>query len=156
MDKRNATHVRETTTKSSTCIPRGLAPAKPPKLPMSLGFPPPPRIQIQALQTHLFHPLVFPRIMALEPPDPKTLTSWTDAFQYQIPAVRRMEKQLRADVAAGRERVRGLVGYVFLFLVLVRPVFVAWWIWCPGGGKISGGRLTWYMWGNLERAIVIY
>ncbi|KAI9872306.1 MAG: para-aminobenzoate synthase, (PABA) [Pleopsidium flavum] len=48
--------------------------------------------------------------MATEAPDPKTFTSWQAAFQYPIPAVRRMEAQLRGDVASGREKVRGLVG----------------------------------------------
>jgi len=52
--------------------------------------------------------------MATEAPDPKTFTSWQDAFQYPIPAVRRMEAQLRGDIASGREKVRGLVGFVLL------------------------------------------
>lgn len=68
--------------------------------------------------------------MATEPPDPKTLTSWHDAFQYPIPAVRRMETHLRADVAAGREKVRGLVGYSSLALrsmfCTTITVFLSW------------------------------
>jgi len=52
--------------------------------------------------------------MTTEAPDPQTLTSWHDAFQHHpIPAVRRLETQLRADLKAGREKVRGLVGCVF-------------------------------------------
>ena len=48
--------------------------------------------------------------MATEAPDPKTFKSWEDAFQYAIPAVRRMEQQLRSEISANRERLRTLVG----------------------------------------------
>ena len=47
-----------------------------------------------------------------ETPDPKSFKSWEDAFQYPIPTVRRMGGQLRNDVAANRERLRTLVGFV--------------------------------------------
>ena len=46
-----------------------------------------------------------------ETPDPKTLESWEDAFQYPVAAVRGMEKQLRGDIDSNRERLRSLVGY---------------------------------------------
>ncbi|KAL8966800.1 MAG: hypothetical protein Q9197_005786 [Variospora fuerteventurae] len=48
--------------------------------------------------------------MAAEAPDPKTFTSWEDAFQYPIAAVRVMEKQLRNDIDSNREKLRSLVG----------------------------------------------
>ncbi|KAI9718903.1 MAG: hypothetical protein M1812_003787 [Candelaria pacifica] len=48
--------------------------------------------------------------MTVEAPDPKTLKSWEDAFQYPIPVVRRMEQQLRSDLVANGEKLRTLVG----------------------------------------------
>ena len=51
-------------------------------------------------------------IMA-EPPDPKTLESWEDAFRYPVAAVRGMERQLRGDIDSNRERLRSLVGYEY-------------------------------------------
>lgn len=48
--------------------------------------------------------------MGTEAPDPKTFASWEDAFQYPIPVVRGMEKQLRRDIASNREKLRTLVG----------------------------------------------
>ena len=54
--------------------------------------------------------------MASEGPDPKTFLSWEDAFQYPIPAVRGMEKQLRRDIEANREKLRTLVGYVMFWI----------------------------------------
>ena len=48
--------------------------------------------------------------MTTEAPDPKVFSSWEDAFQYPIPAVRRMEQQLRNDIASNREKLRTLVG----------------------------------------------
>ena len=49
--------------------------------------------------------------MAAEAPDPKTFGSWEEAFQYPIPAVRGMEKQLRRDIDSNREKLRTVVGY---------------------------------------------
>lgn len=49
--------------------------------------------------------------MAAEAPDPKTFGSWEEAFQYPIPAVRGMERQLRSDIDSNREKLRTLVGY---------------------------------------------
>ena len=49
--------------------------------------------------------------MAVEPPDPKTLNSWDEAFQYSIPTVRNVERQLRNDIETNRGRLRTLVGY---------------------------------------------
>ncbi len=43
--------------------------------------------------------------------DAKSLKSWEDAFQHPIPAVRRMEQQLRREHAANAEKLRQLVGY---------------------------------------------
>ncbi|KAK4695720.1 conserved oligomeric Golgi complex subunit 1, partial [Lecanoromycetidae sp. Uapishka_2] len=48
--------------------------------------------------------------MAAEPPDPKTFGSWEEAFQYPIPAVRGMERELRRDIDSNREKLRTLVG----------------------------------------------
>ena len=48
--------------------------------------------------------------MAAEALDPKTFKSWEDAFQYAVPAVRRMEQQLRGNISGNRERLRTLVG----------------------------------------------
>ena len=48
--------------------------------------------------------------MAAEAPDPATFKSWEEAFQFPIPAVRRMEQQLRNEIAGNREKVRTLVG----------------------------------------------
>ena len=52
--------------------------------------------------------------MATEAPDPKTFEAWEDAFKYAIPAVRRMEQQLRSEISGNRERLRTLVGWAFL------------------------------------------
>ena len=51
------------------------------------------------------------KTMAAEAPDPKTFGSWEEAFQYPIPAVRGMERQLRRDIDSNREKLRTLVGY---------------------------------------------
>lgn len=49
--------------------------------------------------------------MANHIPDPRTLETWEDAFQYPIPAVSGMEKKLRANVRENHEKLRTLVGY---------------------------------------------
>ena len=48
--------------------------------------------------------------MAVDGLDPKAFSSWEEAFQYPIPAVRGMEKQLRRDIESNREKLRSLVG----------------------------------------------
>lgn len=48
--------------------------------------------------------------MASEAPDPDTIKTWDEAFQYPIPVVRRLECQLRGDVASNKEKLRTLVG----------------------------------------------
>ncbi|KAL9008603.1 MAG: hypothetical protein Q9173_006289 [Seirophora scorigena] len=48
--------------------------------------------------------------MATEAQDPKTFSSWEDAFQHPIAAVRGMEKQLRNNIDSNREKLRSLVG----------------------------------------------
>ena len=50
------------------------------------------------------------RAMATETPDPRTFRSWEDAFQYPIPVVRKLEKQLRTNADDNREKLRSLVG----------------------------------------------
>jgi hypothetical protein len=50
-------------------------------------------------------------IMASDGPDPQNLKSWQDAFQYPIPTVRRVEQELRRDIASSKEKLRALVGY---------------------------------------------
>ncbi|KAF3400038.1 hypothetical protein F1880_008254 [Penicillium rolfsii] len=55
--------------------------------------------------------------MAPEAPDPQSLKSWQDAFQYPIPTVRRVEQELRRDIASNREKLRALVGTRYRELV---------------------------------------
>ncbi|KAJ5127658.1 hypothetical protein N7448_008437 [Penicillium atrosanguineum] len=55
--------------------------------------------------------------MAPEAPDPQSLTSWHDAFQYPIPTVRRVEQELRRDIASNKEKLRALVGTRYRELV---------------------------------------
>ncbi|MCJ1307550.1 hypothetical protein MMC25_001196 [Agyrium rufum] len=43
-------------------------------------------------------------------PDPNTFQSWEDAFKYPIPVVRQMEKQLRIEAQAKKDKLRSLVG----------------------------------------------
>lgn len=63
----------------------------------------------------LHHPQSLPhthiQTMTAEAPDPKTFGSWEEAFQYPVPAVRGMERQLRRDIDSNREKLRTLVGY---------------------------------------------
>jgi hypothetical protein len=44
------------------------------------------------------------------PIDPSSISSWEDAFQHPVPHVRQLERQLRADLASNKEKLRGLVG----------------------------------------------
>ncbi|KAE8388216.1 hypothetical protein BDV23DRAFT_159569 [Aspergillus alliaceus] len=55
--------------------------------------------------------------MASDGPDPQSLKSWQDAFQYPIPTVRRVEQELRRDIASNKERLRALVGARYRELV---------------------------------------
>ncbi|EPS28609.1 hypothetical protein PDE_03555 [Penicillium oxalicum 114-2] len=55
--------------------------------------------------------------MAPDAPDPQSLKSWQDAFQYPIPTVRRVEQELRRDIASNREKLRALVGTRYRELV---------------------------------------
>ncbi|KAJ5822743.1 hypothetical protein N7447_005083 [Penicillium robsamsonii] len=55
--------------------------------------------------------------MAPEAPDPQSLKSWHDAFQYPIPTVRRVEQELRRDIASNKEKLRALVGTRYRDLV---------------------------------------
>ncbi|KAH7411607.1 hypothetical protein DE146DRAFT_242987 [Phaeosphaeria sp. MPI-PUGE-AT-0046c] len=48
--------------------------------------------------------------MATGAPDPRTFTSWEDAFQYPVPVVRKLEQQLRNNADDNREKLRSLVG----------------------------------------------
>lgn len=48
--------------------------------------------------------------MASDGPDPQTLKNWQDVFQYPIPTVRRVEQELRRDIASNKEKLRALVG----------------------------------------------
>lgn len=58
--------------------------------------------------------------MSAEAPDPKTFGSWEEAFQYPVPAVRGMERQLRRDIDSNREKLRTLVGYDTTLSTLTR------------------------------------
>ncbi|KAE8369078.1 hypothetical protein BDV27DRAFT_20566 [Aspergillus caelatus] len=55
--------------------------------------------------------------MALDGPDPQSLNTWQDAFQYPIPTVRRVEQELRRDIASNKEKLRALVGTRYRELV---------------------------------------
>ncbi|KAL4954973.1 hypothetical protein BDW69DRAFT_183039 [Aspergillus filifer] len=48
--------------------------------------------------------------MASDGPDLQSLKAWHDAFQYPIPTVRRVEQELRRDIASNKEKLRALVG----------------------------------------------
>ncbi|KAI9837150.1 MAG: hypothetical protein M1838_004895 [Thelocarpon superellum] len=48
--------------------------------------------------------------MATDAPDPKTFKTWDEAFQFPVPATRRMEQQLRGELTTNREKLRSLVG----------------------------------------------
>lgn len=48
--------------------------------------------------------------MASDGPDPQSLKTWQDAFQYPVPTVRRVEQELRRDIASNKEKLRALVG----------------------------------------------
>jgi hypothetical protein len=54
--------------------------------------------------------IAYPASMAPEAPDPQSLKSWHDAFQYPIPTVRRVEQELRRDISSNKEKLRALVG----------------------------------------------
>lgn len=49
--------------------------------------------------------------MATGTPDVRNLKSWKEVFQYPIPTVRKVEQELRRDIASNREKLRSLVGY---------------------------------------------
>ena len=67
--------------------------------------------------------------MTAEAPDPKTFRSWDEAFQYPVPAVRGMERQLRRDIELNREKLRTLVGYETISSntpsVMAAPIVIA-------------------------------
>jgi len=53
--------------------------------------------------------------MATDGPDPRDFRSWEEAFQYPVPTIRGMERQLRRDIESNREKLRTLVGYAKTF-----------------------------------------
>ncbi|KAL2855434.1 hypothetical protein BJY01DRAFT_204131 [Aspergillus pseudoustus] len=55
--------------------------------------------------------------MASDGPDPQSLKTWQDAFQYPIPSVRRVEQELRRDITSNKEKLRALVGTRYRELV---------------------------------------
>ncbi|KAL4780001.1 Vps51/Vps67-domain-containing protein [Aspergillus varians] len=55
--------------------------------------------------------------MASDGPDPQSLNTWQDAFQYPIPTVRRVEQELRRDIASNKEKLRAVVGARYRELV---------------------------------------
>ncbi|KAJ5720960.1 uncharacterized protein N7483_008894 [Penicillium malachiteum] len=63
--------------------------------------------------------------MAPEAPDPQSLKSWADAFQYPIPTVRRVEMELRRDITSNKEKLRALVGTRYRELVGTAETIVA-------------------------------
>lgn len=62
------------------------------------------------LSTSYLTPATLITTMASEGPDPQSLRLWEDAFQYPIPTVRRVEQELRRDIASNKEKLRALVG----------------------------------------------
>ncbi|PGH31712.1 hypothetical protein GX50_05491 [[Emmonsia] crescens] len=48
--------------------------------------------------------------MATDVPDAHSLQSWQEAFQHPIPTVRRVEQELRRDIANNKDKLRSLVG----------------------------------------------
>lgn len=48
--------------------------------------------------------------MAPQQAELRDLKTWQDAFQYPIPTVRRVEQDLRRDIANNKEKLRALVG----------------------------------------------
>lgn len=48
--------------------------------------------------------------MANQLPDPRDFNTWEDAFQYQLPVVRKLEQQLRRNINENRSKLRSLVG----------------------------------------------
>ncbi|KAI7186664.1 hypothetical protein KC352_g22387, partial [Hortaea werneckii] len=48
--------------------------------------------------------------MANQQPDPRDFNTWEDAFQYQLPVVRKLEQQLRRNINENRSKLRSLVG----------------------------------------------
>ncbi|KAL5366476.1 hypothetical protein BJX96DRAFT_161009 [Aspergillus floccosus] len=63
--------------------------------------------------------------MASDGPDPQSLKSWHDAFQYPIPTVRRVEQELRRDIASNKEKLRSLVGTRYRELVGTAEMIVS-------------------------------
>ncbi|KAL3448528.1 hypothetical protein BJX65DRAFT_274929 [Aspergillus insuetus] len=63
--------------------------------------------------------------MASDGLDPQSLKSWQDAFQYPIPSVRRVEQELRRDIASNKEKLRALVGTRYRELVGTAETIVA-------------------------------
>ncbi|CAG7918114.1 unnamed protein product [Penicillium olsonii] len=63
--------------------------------------------------------------MAPEAPDPQSLKSWHDAFQYPIPTVRRVEQELRRDISSNKEKLRAVVGTRYRDLVGTAETIVA-------------------------------
>jgi hypothetical protein len=49
--------------------------------------------------------------MSTAAPDPRTLQTWEDAFQYPVPIVAKLQQQLRSHADDNREKLRSLVGY---------------------------------------------
>jgi hypothetical protein len=52
--------------------------------------------------------------MATDAPEPQSLKSWQDAFQYPVSTVRRVEQELHRDIESNKEKLRALVGFVVI------------------------------------------
>ncbi|KAJ5887672.1 hypothetical protein N7495_007713 [Penicillium taxi] len=63
--------------------------------------------------------------MAPEAPDPQSLKSWHDAFEYPIPTVRRVEQELCRYIESNKEKLRALVGTRYRELVGAAETIVA-------------------------------
>ena len=71
----------------------------------------PGRVALTTCSLCQFNAFAYPASMAPEAPDPQSLKSWHDAFQYPIPTVRRVEQELRRDISSNKEKLRAVVGY---------------------------------------------
>ncbi|KAK2747105.1 hypothetical protein FQN57_002360 [Myotisia sp. PD_48] len=62
--------------------------------------------------------------MASDMPDAQSLNTWEEAFQYPIPTVRRVERDLRRDAEINRDKLRSFVGVKYRELLSTAETIV--------------------------------
>ncbi|OJD17992.1 hypothetical protein AJ78_01949 [Emergomyces pasteurianus Ep9510] len=62
--------------------------------------------------------------MATDVPDANSLQSWQEAFQHPIPTIRRVEQELRRDIASNKDKLRSLVGVRYRELLGTAQIIV--------------------------------